>query len=247
MRRTVIYDVTTIPFQAAVFEVNMRNFPTANFKELNSGAFVPIWLERQKERIHLRLFTFIESVLAQGFREPVVIWSNIKSGKMRIHPGVNQFILYNLIKDQKSTIHNKHYDLNGWVVDFNCQHRNEYLGIFEDIKPIERDKHGNNNLEWKLDHRTTPDGEDQYEFAPKRAFYLGDVYYKGTEERWKYKQEAHRGFGCWYNGEKFYNIGGNDPIQYEIKTVSGIYQLFLQHFFDWNPDIWQEKYYVNII
>jgi len=65
----------------------------------------------------------------------------------------------------------------------------------------------------------------------------------GTKERWEYKQEAHRGFGCWYRGEKFYDIGGNDPIQYEINTVSGIYQLFLKHFFDWNPDIWQEKYY----
>ena len=116
-------------------------------------------------------------------------------------------------------------------------------GSCEDIKPIERDRYGNLNLEWKLDHRTTPDGEDQYEFSPKRAFYLGDVYYKGTEERWKYKQEAHRGFGCWYKGKKYYDIGGNDPVQYEIKTVSGIYQLFLQHFFDWSTEIWTEKHY----
>ena len=147
MKRTVIYDVTTIPFQAAVFEVNMRNFPTANFKELNSGSFVPIWLERQRDRIHLRLFTFVESVLNMGFIEPVIIWSDIKSGKMRIHPGVNQFILYNLVKDQKITIHKKYYDLKGWVVDFNCQSRNEYLGIFEDIKHIPRDENGNLNLE----------------------------------------------------------------------------------------------------
>ena len=243
MRRTVTYDVKSIPFQAAIFEVSMRDFPTANFKELNSGAYVPIWLERQEERIHLRLFTFIESVLNQGFRDPCIIWSDIKSGKMRIHPGVNQFILYDLIKDQTITPRKKKYDLNGWVIDFNCQHRDEYLGIFENIKPLPRDENGNNNLKWKLDHRTTPNGEDQYEFSPKRSLYLGDVYYIGTKERWEYKQEAHRGFGCWYRGEKFYDIGGNDPIQYEINTVSGIYQLFLKHFFDWNPDIWQEKYY----
>ena len=243
MRRTVTYDVKSIPFQAAIFEVSMRDFPTANFKELNSGAYVPIWLERQEERIHLRLFTFIESVLNQGFRDPCIIWSDIKSGKMRIHPGVNQFILYDLIKDQIITPRKKKYDLNGWVIDFNCQHRDEYLGIFENIKPLPRDENGNNNLKWKLDHRTTPNGEDQYEFSPKRSLYLGDVYYIGTKERWEYKQEAHRGFGCWYRGEKFYDIGGNDPIQYEINTVSGIYQLFLKHFFDWNPDIWQEKYY----
>ena len=243
MRRTVTYDVKSIPFQAAIFEVSMRDFPTANFKELNSGAYVPIWLERQEERIHLRLFTFIESVLNQGFRDPCIIWSDIKSGKMRIHPGVNQFILYDLIKDQIITPRKKKYDLNGWVIDFNCQHRDEYLGIFENIKPLPRDENGNNNLKWKLDHRTTPNGEDQYEFSPKRSLYLGDVYYMGTKERWEYKQEAHRGFGCWYRGEKFYDIGGNDPIQYEINTVSGIYQLFLKHFFDWNPDIWQEKYY----
>ena len=243
MRRTVTYDVKSIPFQAAIFEVSMRDFPTANFKELNSGAYVPIWLERQEERIHLRLFTFIESVLNQGFRDPCIIWSDIKSSKMRIHPGVNQFILYDLIKDQIITPRKKKYDLNGWVIDFNCQHRDEYLGIFENIKPLPRDENGNNNLKWKLDHRTTPNGEDQYEFSPKRSLYLGDVYYMGTKERWEYKQEAHRGFGCWYRGEKFYDIGGNDPIQYEINTVSGIYQLFLKHFFDWNPDIWQEKYY----
>jgi len=243
VRRTVTYDVKSIPFQAAIFEVSMRDFPTANFKELNSGAYVPIWLERQEERIHLRLFTFIESVLNQGFRDPCIIWSDIKSGKMRIHPGVNQFILYDLIKDQIITPRKKKYDLNGWVIDFNCQHRDEYLGIFENIKPLPRDENGNNNLKWKLDHRTTPNGEDQYEFSPKRSLYLGDVYYIGTKERWEYKQEAHRGFGCWYRGEKFYDIGGNDPIQYEINTVSGIYQLFLKHFFDWNPDIWQEKYY----
>jgi len=243
VRRTVTYDVKSIPFQAAIFEVSMRDFPTANFKELNSGAYVPIWLERQEERIHLRLFTFIESVLNQGFRDPCIIWSDIKSGKMRIHPGVNQFILYDLIKDQIITPRKKKYDLNGWVIDFNCQHRDEYLGIFENIKPLPRDENGNNNLKWKLDHRTTPNGEDQYEFSPKRSLYLGDVYYMGTKERWEYKQEAHRGFGCWYRGEKFYDIGGNDPIQYEINTVSGIYQLFLKHFFDWNPDIWQEKYY----
>ncbi len=243
MKRTVIYDVTSIPFQAAIFEVNMRNFPTANFKELNSGEFVPIWLERQKNRIHLRLFTFIESVLNQGFQEPAIIWSDIKKGTMRIHPGVNQFILYNLIKDKKITVHKKYYDLKGWVIDFNCQNRNEYLGIFEDIKPLERDKNQNLNMLWEVNHRTTPDGEDQFEISPKRDFYIGDIYYHGTGDRWKYKQESHRGFGCWYKGEKFYDIGGNDPIQYEIHTVSGIYQLFLEHFFDWTPDIWQEKYY----
>lgn len=239
----MIYDVKGIPFRAVIFEVSMRNFPTTNFKELNSGQYVPIWLERQKDRIHLRLFTFVESVLNQGFLDPVIIWGNIKEGTMRIHPGVNQFILYSLIKDQIISPRKKKYDLNGWVVDFNCNHRDEYQGIFKDIKPLERNEDGNNNMIWKVDHRTTPDGEDQYEFSPSGRKHMGNIYYKGTEDRWNYKLEAHKGFGCWYKGKKFYDIGRNDPIQYEIKKIAGVYQLFLEHFFDWNPDIWQEKHY----
>jgi hypothetical protein len=239
----MIYDVTGIPFRAAIFEVSMRNFPTANFKELNSGQFVPLWLNRNRDRIHLRLFTFVESVLNQGFLDPVIIWGNIKEGTMRIHPGTNMFTLYSLIKDQKRTPHKKKYDLNGWVVDFNCNHRDEYQGILEDIKPIPRDADGNRNMEWFVDHRTTPNGEDQYELSPSGRHLPGNIYYFGTKDRWEYKQESHRGFGCWYKGVKFYDIGRNNPIQYEINTVSGIYQLFLEHFFDWNPDIWQEKHY----
>jgi hypothetical protein len=249
----MIYDATDIPFRAAIFEVSIENFNPTGFKEHTEAKYVPMWLERQQHRIYLRLFVFIKHVLQWGFLEPIIIWGNIEKQTMRIHPGVNRFILNSVLKDLPH-LTKRHKPLKGWVIDWTCVHRNEYKYIFDDIKPIPRDPDGNLNMTWKVDYRTTVNPivqsvdtfEDQYEFSPFGEYYLGTIESEQLKKEWIYKQEAHRGFGCYFNGKKIYNIGRNNPKQYEINRVAGIYQLFLKHFFDINEDHFTIKYYEAI-
>ena len=245
----MIYDTTDIPFRAAIFEVGINDWNPANFTEHTEAKYVPMWLTRQRHRIYLRLFVFVHDVLQWGFKEPIVIWGNLEKQTMRIHPGVNRYIFNTVLKDIPH-LTKRHNPLKGWVIDWTCSHRDEYKYIFDDIKPIPRDSEGNLNMVWKVDHRTSVDPndpvlrcEDQYEFSPQGENYLGVLDNKWLKDQWKYKLEAHRGFGCWYEGKKHYDIGRNTPIQYEINRVAGIYQLFFKHFFDVNEKHFTTKYY----
>jgi len=245
----MIYDTTTIPFRAAIFEVDIKEFDPAGFVEHREGVYAPLWLKRQQHRIYLRLFVFVNDVLKWGFKEPIIIWGSLEKQTMRIHPGVNRYIFNTVLKDLPHLHH--HPPLKGWVIDWNCSHRNEYKHIFKNIKPIRRDKNGDLNMLWKVDHRTTVDPmnstgeqfEDQYEFSPFGDNYLGNLDNSELKKQWTYKLESHKGFGCWYDGKKFYDIGRNKPIQYEINQVAGVYQLFLKHFFDVNENHFTTKYY----
>ena len=239
----MIYDTTDIPFRAAIFEVDIREFNPTGFTEHNKGVYVPMWLERQRNRLYLRLFVFVQDVLKWGFKEPIIIWGNLEKQTMRIHPGVNRFILNSVLNDLPHLTKTHRNPLKGWVIDWGCSHRNEYEHIFDSIKPIPRDTKGNLNMLWKVDHRVTVDKEDQYEFSPQGENYIGDLDNADFKKAWTYKLESHRGFGCWFNGKKFYDIGRNQPIQYEINRVAGVYQLFLKHFFDVNENYFTTKYY----
>jgi len=249
----MIYDTHDIPFRAAIFEVSIANFNPINFIEHTEAKYVPLWLSRQQHRIYLRLFVFIKHVLQWGFREPIIIWGNLEKQTMRIHPGVNRFILNSVLKDLPH-LTKTHKPLKGWVIDWTCSHRDEYKYIFDDIKPIPRDPNGDLNMTWKVDHRTTVNPiypsdtfEDQYEFSPFGEFYLGNIENKELKKEWIHKLESQQGFGCCYKGKKIYDIGRNNPIQYEINRVAGIYQLFLKHFFDVNENHFTTKYYERIV
>lgn len=248
----MIYDTTDIPFRAAIFEVGINDWNPTNFTEHTEAKYVPLWLSRQQHRIYLRLFVFVHDVLQWGFKEPIVIWGNLEKQTMRIHPGVNRYIFNSVLKDLPH-LTKRHKPLKGWVIDWTCSHRDEYKYIFDDIKPIPRDENGDLNMTWKVDHRTTGDPiyqsvelSDQYEFSPLGENYLGDIDTSSMKKEWIYKLEAHRGFGCCFNGKKIYDIGRNNPIQYEINLVAGIYQLFLKHFFDVDEKHFTTKYYEAI-
>ena len=249
----MIYDTTDIPFRAAIFEVGIDSWNPTNFTEHTEAKYVPMWLSRQQHRIYLRLFVFVHHVLQWGFKEPIIIWGSLEKQTMRIHPGVNRFILNSVLKDLPH-LTKRHKPLKGWVIDWTCIHRDEYKYIFDDIKPIPRDPTDNLNMTWKVDYRTTVNPivqsvdtfEDQYEFSPFGEYYLGDIENKELKKEWIYKLESHKGFGCCFNGKKVYDIGRNKPIQYEINRVAGIYQLFLKHFFDVNEKYFITKYYEAI-
>jgi hypothetical protein len=248
----MIYDTTDIPFRAAIFEVGIDSWNPTNFTEHTEAKYVPMWLSRQQHRIYLRLFVFVHHVLQWGFKEPIIIWGSLEKQTMRIHPGVNRFILNSVLKDLPH-LTKRHKPLKGWVIDWTCVHRDEYKYIFDDIKPIPRDPTDNLNMTWKVDYRTTGDPiyqsvelSDQYEFSPFGEYYLGDIENKELKKEWIYKLESHKGFGCCFNGKKVYDIGRNKPIQYEINRVAGIYQLFLKHFFDVNEKYFITKYYEAI-
>ena len=248
----MIYDTTDIPFRAAIFEVGIDSWNPTNFTEHTEAKYVPMWLSRQQHRIYLRLFVFVHHVLQWGFKEPIIIWGSLEKQTMRIHPGVNRFILNSVLKDLPH-LTKRHKPLKGWVIDWTCIHRDEYKYIFDDIKPIPRDPTDNLNMTWKVDYRTTGDPiyqsvelSDQYEFSPFGEYYLGDIENKELKKEWIYKLESHKGFGCCFNGKKVYDIGRNKPIQYEINRVAGIYQLFLKHFFDVNEKYFITKYYEAI-
>lgn len=241
----MIYDTTEIQFRAAIFEVDMDNFNPIGFTEHREARVVPVWLDKQQHRIYLRLFVFIHDILAWGFKEPVIIWGNLEKQTMRVHPGVNRLILNSVLEDLPH-LTKRHKPLKGWVIDWNCSHRDEYKDIFKNRRSIPRDEKGNLNMLWKVDHRTQAGAEDQYEFSPRGDNYLGDLDSKWLKNQWIYKLESHKGFGCWYQGKKFYDIGRNNPIQYEINRVAGVYQLFFKHFFDINEDHFKTKYYEAI-
>ena len=40
-----------------------------------SQEFVRMWLERQKNRMYLRCYVFVDSVLKEGFIDPIQLWA----------------------------------------------------------------------------------------------------------------------------------------------------------------------------
>ena len=143
-----------------------------------SQEFVRMWLERQKNRMYLRCYVFVDSVLKRGFIDPIQLWADKEKDEFCVHPGVNRLYL-------KAAMPNLR--LVAWVLDKSIKDRNEYKGVFDNIKPIIRDKNGNRILNWISSHRTAPNASDQYDFA------LRDESYPGNRLKWIQINEGQSG------------------------------------------------------
>ena len=86
------------------------------------------WLRHNERRIYLRLYVFVDSVLERynngqlGFKDPVIVWSNLKDKEFAVHPGKNRIILKMLLPEVRMV---------GWIMDNSgVRSRHEYEGIF---------------------------------------------------------------------------------------------------------------------
>lgn len=247
----MIFNSQVRDFQQGIFAFDIDDkfftyFP--NSWQTKAGA--EGWLLHQRNRIYLRLYVFIDSVLERhysgkiGFKDPVVIWSNIEKGHFNIHPGTNRVVLKMLLPEVRMV---------GWVVDPSCYNRNEYKGIFNNIQPIKRGKDNNKKILWQALHRTGRDdpksqreAEDQYDFSMTSDIYLGNELYdtKDRKRNWEYMQKQY-GFSC-YIGDKFIYDIGTPSAKYDFDTTAGIYQAFLHHFFDFPLERWDNLYFRRI-
>ena len=202
------------------------------------------WLRHQQRRIYLRLYVFVDSVLTRhnagklGFKDPIIVWSNIKTGQFSIHPGKNRIVLKMLLPEVRMV---------GWVMDNSAiTSRKAYNNIFNNIQPLVRDKEGNRQIKWQTQHRTVG-GEDQYHMALLNDTYLGNHEHDTPKRRQKWDELCKtRGFGCYVHDHFFYNIG-NPQANYSFDNVAGIYQVFLHHFFDYPFSKWERHYFQEII
>ena len=234
----MIYDTRAIPFQYGIFEIDIDEdfMKIKGFTEHTSKPYLKMWLNRQKPRIYLRCFVFIDTVLKWGFLDPLLIWANLKTGTMRVHPGTNRYILHSILPERP---------MIGWVVDSNCKSHQEYKKVFPSARPLIRDERGDRNMFWRVDHRTRKGYEDQYELSLGSDQLLGEDHMdtQARRDRWAFLSDT-KGFGCWLGGKKYYDIGNaREEDQYEILRVAGIYQLFLQCYFDYPESKWGTKFY----
>ena len=201
------------------------------------------WLSHNAHRVYLRAFVFCDTVLERhkngqmGFKDPVIIWANKEKGLFSVHPGQNRIILKMLLPEVRMV---------GWVVDNTVHSRTEYNGIFNNIKPIVRDKDGNRKLLWQMQHRSNVPGEDQYHQALATDTYLGDQQYdtESRKHKWEWLQHE-RGFSC-YVGNKYYYDIGRPTAKYDFDNIAGIYQAFLHHFFDYPYEKWDKLYFKEL-
>lgn len=200
-----------------------------------SQEFVRMWLERQKNRMYLRCYVFVDSVLKEGFIDPIQLWADKEKDEFCVHPGVNRLYL-------KAAMPNLR--LVAWVLDKSIKDRNEYKGVFDNIKPIIRDKNGNRILNWISSHRTAPNASDQYDFALRDESYPGNRLNMDTDKRrseWE-KVSKVKGFGVECEGNT-YTMGTPSNI-YKVDNIIGIYQLVLLHFFNiqsMSPEIYYRR------
>ena len=187
-----------------------------------SKSFVKPWLDRQSTRFYLRLFVFIDSVIENGFVDPVVVWANKQKDEFWVHPGLNRVFLKDALPEKR---------LVAWVLDNTVAGRHEYKDTFSNVKPIVRDKNGNRLINWIAQHRTAPNASDQYDFALRADKYLGDTEFNDTEERrqrWFNLKDYGFGIRC---EKEYYEIGNAGNHWYEVENVVGVYQLALDRFF----------------
>ena len=234
----MIYDTKIMPQQFGLFEIDIDEhfMKIKGFTEHTSKYYLEMWLKRQQPRIYIRCFVFIDTVLKFGFLDPLLIWGNIKKGTMRVHPGTNRYILHSILPERP---------MKGWVVDRNCNSHQEYKKIFPSARSLIRDKRGDRNMLWRVDHRTRKGYQDQYELSLGTDRLLGEpsMDTQTRRDRWAFLSDT-RGFGCWQAGKKAYDIGNaREEDQYEIDRVAGIYQLFLQYYFDYPDTKWRTKFY----
>jgi hypothetical protein len=223
-------------YRCALFEIDIDE---KVLSQLPPDPKVKRWLNHNKTRIAWRLYYFIDSVLREGFVDPVLVWSNVTTKNFKIHPGLNRVLLRKLLPERP---------LKGWVIDFHCKSRKQYEGLFNGIKPLERDHKGNRDIRWRMQHRSNvpPAWEDQYDLHTFDNLFVTHIPLKDKylKNKWDFLSRK-TGFTPWVANEKFYSIGTthSDQDHYEIFDVIGIYQLFLQYFFNYSPERWDRLYY----
>lgn len=240
----MIYNREARDFQVALFAFDVDEKFYSHFPEnWQTTASTEGWLRHNKNRIYLRLWTFIDSVLERhmlgqrGFRDPVVVYGDLEKQHFNVHPGTNRIVLKKLLPEVR---------LVAWLVDPRCTSRSQYADYFNNIKPLVRDRQGNNRILWQAQHRTNRgEGvEDVYDFSLTSDIYLGNTSEYDTAERresWaKIKQST--GFSCYVNGKYLYDIG-NSQAGYNIFTIEGVYQLFLHYFFGYPLSKWKTHYF----
>ena len=202
------------------------------------------WLRHNERRVYLRLYVFVDSVLERynngqlGFKDPVIVWSNLKDKEFAVHPGKNRIILKMLLPEVRMV---------GWIMDNSgVRSRHEYEGIFNNIQPIVREADNNRQIRWQTQHRTHQGGEDQYHMALLNDTYLGNREHDTDERRKNWEQVCKtKGFGCYINDTFYYNIG-SPQANYRFDNIAGIYQVFLHHFFDFPFDKWETHHFQEI-
>ena len=225
-------------FRAAIFKcdvdermIQLNTFPSP-YKVGN-------WLAHNKTRYKWRLYFFIDSVLREGFLNPVVFWGNIKEKTYNIHPGVNRLHLKSVLPS---------LDLRAWIVDFNCDSHEQYKNTFKNVRPLPRSAaKDSRSIAWKADHRSVfGKKEDQYEFLLPDDLFVTRIPIKN---KWLHQKWDHisreRGFSCFdEDGKYHYDIGTpGAKDKFRIHKVEGIYQLMLHYFFDYPFHTWDKLYF----
>ena len=179
----MIYNREARDFQVALFAFDVDEKFYSHFPEnWQTTASTEGWLRHNKNRIYLRLWTFIDSVLERhmlgqrGFRDPVVVYGDLEKQHFNVHPGTNRIVLKKLLPEVR---------LVAWLVDPRCTSRSQYADYFNNIKPLVRDRQGNNRILWQAQHRTNRgEGvEDVYDFSLTSDIYLGNTSEYDTAER----------------------------------------------------------------
>ena len=241
----MIYDRTARDFQVGIFAFDVDDKFFSWFgKDWQTTQGAEGWLRHNKPRVYLRLWTFIDSVLERhnsgqrGFRDPVIIYGDLEKQHFNVHPGTNRIVLKKLLPEVR---------LVGWVVDPRCTNRSQYKPYFNNIQPIARDKQGNNQILWQAHHRSGRGKgvQDVYDFSLTSDIYLGADTYDTPKRKLEWQKiRKTTGFSVYVNNKYFYDIGtpqGNHA--YEIKTVEGVYQLFLHYFFGYPLTKWKTHYF----
>ena len=224
------------PNRCALFEVDIDE---KILSILPTDKGVGTWLRHNKTRIAWRLYYFIDSVLREGFVDPILIWGDIRRKKIKVHPGLNRVQLRSLLPERP---------LKGWVIDFHCKSRHQYAGLFNGIKPLERNAKGNRDIPWRMQHRSNvpKNWEDQFDLHLAQSLFVTHIPLKDKylTDKWDFLSRR-TGFTPWVGETKYYSIGTTHSKEdhYEIFDVLGIYQLALIYFFNYNPCRWKRLYY----
>lgn len=225
-------------YRAAIFKcdvddkiIKMNNFP--------SPYKVGRWLEHNKTRVKWRTYFFIDSVIRDGFKDPVVMWANIETKQFQIHPGVNRIQLKSLLP---------YLNLKCWIVDFNANSHKDYIGEFKNVQPLNLGPKGNRSIDWMSNHRST--APDQYEFLFKDDLTVTRIPIKDKHlhAKWDYVSRF-TGFSCYdENGKYHYDIGTpqSKKDKFKIVRTEGVYQLMLHFFFDFPFRTWDKLYFTRI-
>ena len=246
----MIYNSSVRDFQMGIFQFDIDEKFFSYFPQnWQSTGGAEGWLLHNRNRLYVRLYVFIDSVLERhnkgqrGFRDPIIVWGNIEEGHFNIHPGMNRIVLKMCLPEVEQI---------GWLVDNKCYHRDQYKHIFNNVQELERNEQNQRRILWQSHHRTgrrTPQGmpcEDQYDFSLTSDIYVADPTYNTPERKEKWEDICKRtGFSVFVNDKYMYDIGTpqSPHCKYNIKTIEGIYQLFLHYFFGYRKERWSTQYF----